>query len=119
MTYPTPSTTTAADTLFGGRRVLARFKDAARQPQYMAVRALPLSLMPAMLSALEDNAALAALYLDLEIAEVDALHPDTIAEALSSGDEINCGPFSENKARVDARLLRFALALSARKTPEQ
>lgn len=98
----------ASEILFGGERILIRFVDAKTAPQYMLIRALPLDLYPLLLKSLEDDAALAGLYMDLDTEDIRTLHPDSIAEALRVGDEINLRPFSESRARIDARLLLFA-----------
>lgn len=104
-------TTTASTTLFGGREILIRFKDGVA-PRYMTVRHLPLRELPAMQAAIEDNARLLALYLDIELGDTDRIHPDSAEEALAIGDEINLPPFLRDKAIRDARLIRFALAQS-------
>lgn len=107
--------TPAAEILFGGERILIRFLDANTPPRYMTVRALPLDLYPQLLKSLEHDSDLVGLYLDIETEDVRLIHPDTIAEALRIGDEINLRPFSESRARIDARLLRFAGEVNERR----
>lgn len=105
----------SADTLFGGRSMRIRLKDNPRRKvpfQVVQVLALPLSQVPAMLDALEDEHRLLCLYLDMGPEDVDQIHPDSVAEALRIGDEINLAPFAESRARTQARLLRFAGAVS-------
>lgn len=109
-------TTPASTTLFGGRSLLVRFKDKDTAPRYMTVRHLPLRLLPEMGAALEDNARLLSLYLDLELSDTDAIHPESVEEALAIGDEMNLDPFLRDKAVRDARLIRFALAQSVSAT---
>lgn len=114
MTDTTPTPPTASDALFGGTSVRVRFKDRKRPPQYAKVRMLPLSLIPEMMRALDDDAQLLALYLDWEVSDVDLLHPESVVEALAAGDEINLRPFTESRERCLNRMSRFELAISGK-----
>lgn len=110
--------TPASQALFGGKRLLVKFADTRRQPEYLVVRELPLRELPALSESLENDAKLVALYIDIPVERTDEIHPDSVAEILAEGDAVNFPRLAVTVARKTARLLRLSAILSEQKGNE-
>lgn len=93
--------------LFASTRVLVRFRDKKRAPEYCSVRELPLRLMRELSEAIHDDAALVALFLDIPLERTDEIHPDSVDAILAAGGELNFPLYAATVARRTARLMRL------------